>query len=91
MRKHYLVCPNCKKTNGFKQINSYLFAYCDKHHTKWLVGMASHRKQARSEMVDNDTYLWNYVQVEPSHRNTFINKYQSLAAINLCSDRLSGK
>lgn len=75
MRKQFLVCPRCKKSNGSRQINNYLFAYCDKHHTKWLIGLVPHLKQSNTELVNNDTYLWNYVQVEPGQRNSFKNLY----------------
>ncbi len=75
MHKHRLVCPSCKRMNGFKQINKHLFAYCDKHQTKWLVGLALSRKQVQSELIHNDTYLWNYAQVEPYHRKSFLNSY----------------
>ena len=70
MLKIRLVCPHCNKTNGCRQINDYVFAYCDKHQTKWLIGFAK-KQQSTNETIDNDTYLWDYSQVEPRHRMSF--------------------
>ena len=73
MSKLRLVCPVCNKTNGCRQINEYVFAYCDKHQTKWLVG-STKNPQNISKTIDNDTYLWDYSQVEPHHRKIFLKR-----------------
>ena len=69
MAKQRLVCPYCKRMSGFKQVNARLFAYCDKHQMKWLIGFSNSYSVTSSETIKNDTYLWNYVYVEPSCKN----------------------
>jgi hypothetical protein len=67
--EHFGVCPTCRKTDGFLNVNNSHWFVCDEHKVCWLVGenlFSNWREESEADWKRNREKLEAYKVVEPA-------------------------